>query len=698
MGFKHTNISDFRRRLKSFGFVLIIIGLAMVARADEIQIAHNIQIELSPAENKLTGMDDMTIQSNQEDVLEFRLSKRISKLNVTVNGRKGSFDFDNERLRLKLDDVEKSGEIQVSVRYTGIFDDPVPIRPLNTDNPGFGVSGSITETGSFLLAGAGWYPELAGGRATYRLKVRAPAGTIAVTAGRSLGHVTENGRTTSEWEVNYPVRGLSLSAARYIVTEKAVGKVTAATYFLSQNETLATSYLEATSRYLSLYSDLFGPYPFEKFAVVENFFPTGFGFPSYTLLGGTVLRLPFIIYTSLGHEIAHCWWGNGVYVDYAGGNWCEGLTTYVADYLYKEMKSEQDALDYRRQWLRNFSTLVRPENDFALVQFQSRYDSATKTIGYDKCAMIFHMLRRLLGEEAFWGALRDIYRDRLFQQTAWTDLQHAFEIRGKCSLQDFFDLWVYRKGAPQFFMDAVQAERSGNNWKVVGQIVQQKPFYHFPLTLALETRSQKVTRKIEVIGPSTSFELVSNDLPRKLTADPDYEIMRRLYPSEIPPAINSLKSSTSVLFVLSDPLDPDIKKSAETLALSLGLDNYSFATEREVDRQKLLEHDILVIGRPRQKDLLQKMPGAVTIGDHSFILNTAAYDESSDTFFGVFQHPYVENRVAALFMPLSPRYADIVAGKITHYGKYSYLVFQHGENREKGFWPVETSPLIYDLN
>jgi hypothetical protein len=68
----------------------------------------------------------------------------------------------------------------------------------------------------------------------------------------------------------------------------------------------------------------------------------GFGFPSYTLIGGTVLRLPFIIHTSLGHEIAHCWWGNGVLVDDDGGNWSETLTTYVADYLYQEKKSEID--------------------------------------------------------------------------------------------------------------------------------------------------------------------------------------------------------------------------------------------------------------------------------------------------------------------------------------------------------------------
>jgi hypothetical protein len=684
------------KHMKLVRFVLIIFGFTAVTATAEIQIAHDLQVELIPAENKLVGTDDMTIRAHGEETLEFRLSRRISKLDVSVKGKPGNFSFENDRLRIILDPADPSAEIQIAVAYAGIFDDPVPTRPLNTDNPGFGVSGSISEAGSFLLAGTGWYPELAGSRATYRLKVRAPEGLIAVSAGRSMGHVTANGKTVSAWEVNYPIEGLSLSAARYVVEETTVGKVTAATYLLPENSHLAKSYLEATARYLELYSNLFGPYPFEKFAVVENFFPTGFGFPSYTLLGSTVLRLPFIIYTSLGHEIAHCWWGNGVFVDAADGNWCEGLTTYVADYLFKERRSREEALDHRRQWLRNFSTLVRPENDEPLNQFQSRTDPASQTIGYDKGAMIFHMIRQILGEEAFWGALRDIYRDRLFRRTSWSDWQQAFEARGRHSLQVFFDQWIGRKGAPQFFLEAVQAKPAGGSWTVSGQIVQQKPFFDFPLTFVLETRARETTSTIAVSGQATFFELVCGGPPVKLMADPDYEIMRRLYPAEIPPTINSLKSSSSVLFVFSAQLDPRIQRTAETLALSLGLKNYASAAESEVNRKRLLDHDIVWVGFPRRKDLFEKMPIQVTISAQSFTLNNAAYKDSADAFFGVFAHPIAENRVVALFMPLSAQDADIVAAKITHYGKYSYLAFQSGENRAKGIWPVESSPLIYE--
>ena len=678
------------------GVLLVVLAFAAVSRATVLQAHHNLRIELFPAAGKLTGIDDITIKSAAVRFLEFHISQRVTPLKVAVNKKPRNFNFVNGLIEVPLEPQEQSADLLVTITYAGIFDDPVPLRPVNADNPGYGVTGTISEKGSFLLAGAGWYPQLAGSQATYRLKVRAPAGLIAVTAGRSLGHKTDQGRTESTWEVDYPVEGLSLSVARYVVATKSVGRVTAATYLLPHNQDLAQSYLEATVGYLALYSDLFGPYPFQKFAVVENFFPTGFGFPSYTLMGGRVLRLPFIIHTSLGHEIAHCWWGNGVYVDYAEGNWSEALTTYVADYLYKEMKSKQAALNYRRQWLRNFATLVRPDNDFPLNRFTHRYNPVSKAVGYDKGAMVFHMLRRKLGEEAFWNALRDVYRDRLFQKTSWSDLQQAFEARGQHSLTEFFDQWIHRKNAPRFFMDNVQLAPSAGKWKVSGQINQKDPHYTISLNLTLEAGSEKINRQIEITAEKTAFEMTSSQRPRRLSVDPDFDTMRLLYASEIPPAVNNIKGSPSVQIVLSNLLQPDIKKTAETLALALGLKNYQIISEREVRRSQLAENDFLLIGQPEQRTLLPQMPDQVRFQPGSFALNNTLYNETSDAFFGVFHHPLDDNRIAAVFIPSSNQFADMVARKITHYGKYSYLTFQSGKNMAKGTWSVEKSPLVHE--
>ncbi|MGD9181129.1 MAG: M1 family aminopeptidase [Desulfobacterales bacterium] len=675
--------------------MLMFVLSRSVSLATELNARHDLQIELFPRAHKLQAIDQITIKKSPGNGLDFKLSRKAEQIAVTVNDTPHEIDFKNGRLHVPLAADEKGKEIRIVIRYAAIFDDPVPVRPVNADNPGFGVSATISEVGSFLLAGSGWYPEWVAGHSIYRLKVIAPKGMIAVTAGELKEHVTKNDKTESTWLVNDAVRGLSLSVGAYIVREKMVGKITAATYFFPETDHLANAYLEATANYLSLYQNLFGPYPFKKFAVVQNFFPTGFGFPSYTLIGGTVLRLPFIIHTSLGHEIAHCWWGNGVLVDYQEGNWSEALTTYVADYLYKEMKSEEDAREYRRQILRNYSTLVKPARDFALKQFQSRSDPVTKTVGYGKGALVFHMLRKHLGEEAFWGTLRDLYRDRLFKATSWTDIQKAFEIRGQCSLKDFFDQWVSHEGAPKFYLDAVQSLRAGDNWKIEGRIVQESPAFHFDLKLKLENRDQTVLSTIRISGKETPFQIVSKFRPLRLVADPDSDNLRRLFPAEIPPAINALKSSSSVFVLLSDGLEPRVKQAARILIRSLGLKNYTLAEENKIKREQLLGKDILMIGYPHGNDIFRNLPDQIVISQKSFNLNKVAYGQSSDVFFGVFPHPFAENRIAALFLPLSSLQAEKVARKITHYGKYSYLAFQNGKNWDKGFWSLGQSPLEF---
>ena len=90
-------------------------------------------------------------------------------------------------------------------------------------------------------------------------------------------------------------------------------------------------------------------YPYASFALVENFWETGYGMPGFTLLGPRVIRFPWILTSSYPHELLHNWWGNAVYVDYGRGNWCEGLTAYMADHLFAEQRGEGEI--YRRATL-----------------------------------------------------------------------------------------------------------------------------------------------------------------------------------------------------------------------------------------------------------------------------------------------------------------------------------------------------------
>lgn len=677
------------------GFVLMAVtpgGLPAAA----LEVEHRLEIELMPPAHMLAGRDVLQIRVDDRRKLVFALSERAAQLRVEVDGKPRMFKFTNSELEVPLEPDERQRIVEVVIGYEASFNDPVPVTPLNTDNPGFGVTASITPTGTFLLAGAGWYSDLVDGRESFPLlRVKAPEGILAVTSGLGLGHTTRDGATFSEWRIDNPLRGLALSAAAYVVQEKRVGAVVAATYFLPRNQDLSAVYIDAIAAHLELYSGMFGPYPFPKFAVVENFFPTGYGFSSYTLMGSTILRLPFILNTSLGHEIAHCWWGNGVFVDYEHGNWSEGLTTYVSDYLYKERESAPAAKDYRLQALRNFSTLVPPAKDFPLARFIGRLDTTTKAVGYDKGMLVFHMLRKVIGDEAFWGALRDVYRERLFQPTAWDDLRRAFEQRSQRSLKAFFDQWVNRKGAPRIHLADVRRDRAAGGWKVTGRLAQEKPFFHAEFELALVGDGLDVSRRVDLSGESTSFEVAAASEPAQIVVDPDYDMLRRLDQSEIPPTVNALKSSASSLLVVCEAAAGGGQKVADTLAASLGLGNYAIVSEAQVDRNRFKGQDVILVGYPRTVEWLSTIPASLHLQRDGFSLGGVRGSNVGEILFGVFTNPYDPGRVLAVLLPADSPDAANVAAKITHYGRFSYLIFRDGQNRDKGSWEPADSPVLH---
>ena len=150
------------------GIILtIIFGLSISsAPAAENGAQHRLQVELLPNEHRLQVQDRIMFDKGPGDRLTFKLTPRAKQLEVTQNGKSLKFDFEQGLLRVDLRSGNPNSEIQISIGYTAVFDDPAPVRPVNADNPGYGVSATISERGSFLLAGSGWYPQWSDGHST----------------------------------------------------------------------------------------------------------------------------------------------------------------------------------------------------------------------------------------------------------------------------------------------------------------------------------------------------------------------------------------------------------------------------------------------------------------------------------------------------------------------------------------------------
>ncbi|HSL99551.1 MAG TPA: M1 family aminopeptidase [Candidatus Limnocylindria bacterium] len=659
---------------------------------------HDLTVRLDPNSNSLAALDTMTLRTAGQSSLAFVLSENAAVEKVAAGEKALALTFEGGTLRAALPpDLPGEGELSLTVSYRASFQDHVPEDPVNTEDPSYGVRETIGEKGTFLSGSAGWYPEIPGSRPTFRVQIEGPAGYEAVTAGRLVRRETSGDVTRSEWETRMPLDGLSLSAGPYRVREGTAGETKIYTYLYPGSDALSETYLAAAARYLSLYRERFGPYPFEKFAVVENFFPTGYGFPSYTLLGSTVIRLPFIVDTSLGHEVAHSWWGNGVLVDYRRGNWSEGLTTYVADYLYKERTSPEEGKEYRLKILRDYSTLVSSGNDFPLASFTGRDSPASRAIGYGKGAMVFHMARRLAGEEAFWEGLRDLVREKMFREVTWDDFADAFGRTSGTDFAPFIRQWVDQSGAPVVALKEVKAVPTGEGWHISGLVVQEQPYFDLRIPLRLVTDEENIDTVLHVSSGDTPLSLSAGAPPRKLVIDPDVDLFRRLFPSEIPPTVNAIRGSADLLVVAARGLPVDLLEASKTLLATMGRKDARLVREENTKISDLAGHDVLFLGLPAEKGYLPTLPPALSAGPSRFTVEGAAYVSPGNALFAVLPHPAGGGRVAALFLAFSPEAASQAARKIPHYGKYSYLAFSDGTAREKGTLEPLSSPLIWDF-
>ncbi|MCA9419799.1 MAG: hypothetical protein KC592_02200, partial [Nitrospira sp.] len=217
----------------------------------------------------------------------------------------------------------------LTIAYHGFIDDSPKasggLRFVKPDD----TTGHIGPNGVYLTYETFWYPTWEQTLSTFELTLNLPIDWEAITQGREVFQTVTNARRTTQWKVNSPSEALTLAANHFVVHKQEWEGVQLATYLFPEDAHLAPQYIEATIAYLQMYTDLLGPYPFTKFAVVENFFPSGLGLPSFTLLGQGVVRRGYTQPYSLGHEIVHSWFGNSVFNDFAQGNWVEGLTTYL---------------------------------------------------------------------------------------------------------------------------------------------------------------------------------------------------------------------------------------------------------------------------------------------------------------------------------------------------------------------------------
>jgi hypothetical protein len=545
---------------------------------------------------------------------------------------------------------------------------------------------------------------------TFDLTVDVPFGWMAISQGRRAdqytGRLRDEERTFTVWIEEHPTPELYLVAGDYYRHEAYHQGVWVMAYTYEQSDSLAQVYLDATGRYIELYEGLIGEYPFSKFAMVENFWQTGYGMPSFTLLGDKVIRLPFIVRTSYGHEILHNWWGNSVFVDYSKGNWCEGLTTYGADYLYKEQMSEAEARDYRHHTLISFNSYVTEGKDFPLTEFRERHDASSQNVGYGKSLMVYHMLRRSLGDDLFWQALRDLYETAKFTVASWDDVEAAFARATGDDFSWYFDQWLSRSGMPSIRVEGAEYEAVGDGYEITLRLAQEDPAWRVEMPVRIETADGAENHLVHFAGPESTYTFSTSDEPVSIGVDPDYDTFRKLYMEEIPLTLGSMFGQDSPVVVIGN-LEPDsVRAGFREVAAAWGLAAY-ILEEADFDRSRLATDYVWLMGRGELleglagPDAADEMAGGITAAgeDKLVIRGTTArvageeFAMPGNTLVCALRNPDHEELGLGIVVSGDVTTLRSLARRIPHYSKYSYLGFMGSRPALRGVWPERQSPM-----
>ena len=693
---------------------------------------HSVVASVEPQTGTLTLQDRLRVPSTTSITVELHSGMAPTFQGATVTNRRVHGDVEVFTLavtptKMKTSTSTSTNEIVITAK--GRIAHP-PEQVATEHQRSFQeTTGVIEARGVYLSPSSRWLPTVVDSTGepwllTGSVRVeKLPAGWRALSEGGF------NDKTQT-WEQTTPVDGLHLIAGPFVEAKKRLRGVDVLVWTRTIDgkpaddaSALSDRYLEVTGQYLTLYGDLIGAYPYPKFALVENFWETGYGMPSFTLLGPQVVRFPFILHTSWPHELLHNWWGNGVFP--VGGNWSEGLTAYLADHLNDERQGR--GADHRRTTIQRYLDFVATDAalDFPLVEFRNRFSAASEAIGYGKTLMVFHMLRRQLGDDVFKRGLQTLWKDKKFQRASFVDVATAFSKAAGADVAPFFAAWTTTKGIPSLAVVEVSEQITPRGTRSVRVVVEQRgPTLPMSVPVVLTTtdgRSVSSVVAFAVGGDPSAPRRASVNVPvpaalARVDVDPFFDVFRRLSPEEVPPSLSRAFGAKQMLFI-TPTRAPDEEITAWTA--------FAKSVCPDVDRCTIVD-DKMVQSLPstsavwvlgygnllRAGPYVLSKPFDVRFDDRGFFGpggwqrvmaakdRKTAYDVERTApeqtgLAVVVEHP--TNRALAMTFVGSPSPAMIplLAKKLPHYGKYGAVGFggDTADNTLKLQWAASSSPL-----
>ena len=458
-----------------------------------------------------------------------------------VNGRPVPFRRDSATIRIPLPARRAATDTNlVVVKYGGAVTDGLIVRQDSLKR--------WTYFGdNWPDRGRHWLPSVdhPSDKATVTWIVRAPSDRKVVANGLRVSETpivnTRPARTQTRWRQDQPIAVylMVIAAAplfEYSLGETACGVASVArcvpqwVYVAPEVRDFLPGPFAQVGNIVAFYGGLVGPFPYAKLAHLE----------SSTRFGG-MENASAIFYADRGfrrrtmgvgvvaHETAHQWFGDGVTEREWPHLWLsEGFATYFAA-LWDQHASGDSAFRagmerIRRTVVTNDVVARRPVID----TIETNLMALLNRNSYEKGGFVLHMLRSMLGDSAFFGALRSYQKKYLHGNALSDDLRREFEATGKTDLRWFFDQWLTRPGFPELttwwswdaqkkvlVLDVNQGTRFG--------------FFRFPLVIEVQhANGTRQRMRVDIPAQASTRLTLAPELleaPANVVFDPGVELL-----------------------------------------------------------------------------------------------------------------------------------------------------------------------------
>lgn len=418
---------------------------------------------------------------------------------VTVNGKRRTAARDSAGILVPLRPADGT-RLRVGVRYHGAPGDGLIIREDSTR--GWSAFGD-----NWPNRARYWIPSVdhPSDKATVSWQVTAPVGRTIIANGArltpsaSVRHRDGSRWVTTRFRLTQPIPTYLMVVGAAALQETILGATACGAAigggcvpqsvwtFGPETATMPGNFREA-GRIVSTFAKLAGPFVYPRLSHVQSATRFG-GMENATAIfySDRAFRDNAVAVGLIAHETAHQWFGNAVTPRRWADLWLsEGVSTYLAAVYTQRARGDSTfAAELRRIRAEILSAPVvsqRPVVDSIGGEAPLTLLNANS---YQKGGFVLHMLRAQIGDDAFFGALRD-YQRRYRHGTATTDdLREAMEHRSGTPLSSFFSQWLHRPGWADL---TISWTWNADASSLVMQVVQGTRFPPFALPLTMVVR------------------------------------------------------------------------------------------------------------------------------------------------------------------------------------------------------------------